>query len=453
MVDSLRVAQQDYLFSGATKPLSFRKQQLERLRTMLKRHEGELLKAVKKDLNKQEEEAFLMELGSVYQEITHALDSLENWMRPMKVKNPPSHAGSKSWVHHEPYGSVLIIAPWNYPIQLTFSPLVGALAAGNCAVIKPSELTPHTSSAIAAAVRATFAKEVVAVVEGDAKTAEALLEEPFDYIFFTGSVAVGKKVMEKAAKHLTPHTLELGGKSPAIVDKSAKLELAAKRIAWGKFTNAGQTCIAPDYVLVHEAVYHEFVEKLRDQAHELFAEKTKKGKYTQIVNDRHYKRVKNFLNDGEVVLGGQFSPEDRLIAPTILTNVSWEAPVMQEEIFGPILPIFTYKEASEVLARVRSLPNPLALYVFSEDERVQQLFTEQLSFGGGCINDTLMHVANPHLPFGGKGASGTGAYHGYESFRTFSHQKGLLKQTTKFDFPIRYSLGTLSYKLIRKLFK
>ncbi len=314
MYETLKSVQQEYVFSGATKSSSFRKQQLNKLRDMLIQHEDDLLTAVNKDLNKQETEAFMMELGNVHQEISHAIESIDEWMEPVKVKTPVSHTGSKSYILSEPYGSVLIIAPWNYPIQLTFSPLVGALAAGNCAVIKPSELTPHTSSAIAAAVRATFPQELVTVVEGDAKTAEALLDQPFDYIFFTGSVAVGKIVMEKAAKHLTPHTLELGGKSPAIVTEDAKLDLAAKRIAWGKFTNAGQTCIAPDYVLVHENVYKKFMKKIQDHAYSMFSERTKNGTFTQIVNERHYDRLYQYLGNGSVVLGGQFSREDRLIS-------------------------------------------------------------------------------------------------------------------------------------------
>ncbi len=453
MYATLKGVQQEFVFSGAMKSFHARKQQLEKLKQMLHQHEQEFLRAVNKDLNKQEAEAFMMELGTVHAEITHALESLEEWMEPVNVKTPVTHTGSKSYLVNEPYGSVLIIAPWNYPIQLTFSPLVGALAAGNSAVIKPSELTPHTSSAIAAAVRATFAQEIVAVVEGDAKTSEALLKQGFDYIFFTGSVAVGKIVMKHAAEHLTPHTLELGGKSPVIVAEDAKLDLAAKRIAWGKFTNAGQTCIAPDYVMVHESVYKDFLKKLKKHTYNLFSQRTKEGTFTQIVNDKHFDRLAAFLNDGEMVLGGQSSKEDRLIAPTLLTDVDWDAPIMQDEIFGPILPVFPFKSATEVLVRVRSLPNPLALYVFSEEEQTQKLYTEQLSFGGGCINDTIMHVANPYLPFGGKGPSGIGAYHGYESFRTFSHQKGMLKQTTAFDMPLRYKSGKVMNKIIRSVFK
>lgn len=453
MYETLKGVQQEYVFSGALKTFQARKQQLLKLKDMLQNHESELLAAVNKDLNKQEAEAFMMELGTVHLEINHTLETLEEWMEPVKVKSPVTHAGSTSYVVNEAYGSVLIIAPWNYPIQLTFSPLVGALAAGNSAVIKPSELTPHTSSAIAAAVRSTFAQEIVAVVEGDAKTSEALLEQGFDYIFFTGSVAVGKIVMKHAAEHLTPHTLELGGKSPAIVAEDAKLDLAAKRIAWGKFTNAGQTCIAPDYVMVHEDVYESFLRKLEKHTYNLFSKRTKEGTYTQIVNEKHFDRLAAYLDNGETVLGGQHSKEHRLISPTILTNVDWDAPIMKDEIFGPILPVFTYKSPTEVIVRVRSLPNPLALYVFSEEEQTQTLYSEQLSFGGGCINDTIMHVANPHLPFGGKGPSGIGAYHGYESFRTFSHQKGMLKQTTSFDMPLRYKSGKMANKIIRSVFK
>ncbi|WZX99558.1 aldehyde dehydrogenase [Bacillus sp. FSL W7-1360] len=449
----MRERQQAYVRSGITKPATFREQQLRKLKEMLERYESTLLTAVQRDLNKQSSEAYMTEFGFVYQEITHALESLTAWMKPVKIKTPPSHVGSRSWVQPEPYGSVLVIAPWNYPIQLTLTPLVGALAAGNSVVLKPSELTPHTSRALAEAITATFSPEVVSVVEGDAKVASALLDQPFDYIFFTGSVAVGKIVMEKAARHLTPHTLELGGKSPAIVDKTAKLTMAAKRIAWGKFSNAGQTCIAPDYVLVHQHVYEPFLEQLKKQTLKLFSERTADGTYTQIVNERHFKRLCAYFDDGTIALGGQHDMSTRMIAPTILTDVSWESAVMQEEIFGPILPVIPYDNEDHVLARLHALPNPLALYVFAEDVAIQELFTAQVSFGGGCINDTLMHVANVHLPFGGKGPSGIGAYHGDESFRTFSHQKSLLKQSTTVDIPFRYQTGKLGEKVIRRLMK
>ncbi|MFP7287804.1 aldehyde dehydrogenase [Shouchella clausii] len=453
MYETLLAVQKEHVFTGATKAVAYRKRQLQKLKTMLQTYEKELLSALRADLNKQEPEAMMVEMAFLHQEIDLALESIDEWVKPMKVKTPTSHTGSKSWVATEPYGSVLIISPWNYPIQLTFAPLIGALAAGNAAVLKPSELTPRTSSIMAAAVRATFPKELVTVVEGDAKTAETLLNLPFDSIFFTGSAAVGKIVLEKAAKHLTPCTLELGGKSPVIVDGEAKLKLAAKRIAWGKFLNAGQTCIAPDYALVDEDVYEPFLEQLKAQTYMLFSDKTKEGTYTQIVNDKHFERLRRYLDSGHIVLGGQISPKARLMSPTILTDVPWDAPIMQEEIFGPILPVFRYKTPAEAIQKVRSLPNPLALYVFSENERVQRLFTEQLSFGGGCINDTLMHAANPYLPFGGKGTSGIGAYHGYESFRTFSHQKSLLKQSTTFDVPFRYKQGKIANTFIRNICK
>ncbi|MDV2886603.1 aldehyde dehydrogenase [Alkalihalophilus pseudofirmus] len=452
MFTSLREKQKHFFYTGQTKEYAFRKKQLERLKEAIQTNEAELLEALKLDLNKTNEEAFLTELGPTYQEINHTLKHLKEWMEPEKVKTPASHVGSVGKIHYEPYGVALIIAPWNYPLQLALSPLVGAISAGNCAIVKPSELTPHTSKAIAKLLDQTFDEAFVKTVEGAVDVSQALLKEPFDYIFFTGSVGVGKIVMEAASKNLTPITLELGGKSPAIVHEDAKLDLAAKRIAWGKFLNAGQTCVAPDYVLVHERVYPAFLKKVKKHTKALFDKALLKGTYPQVVSGRHLERLAGFLSDGQVELGGQYNKESRTLTPTILTEVNWEASIMKEEIFGPILPIFTYQSLDEVLDKVRDKANPLALYVFTENKKVEALITENLSFGGGCINDTVMHLATPYLPFGGVGESGTGAYHGVESFRTFSHRKSILKQSTKVDLPLRYKQGKLTMKVLRKLF-
>ncbi|MDQ0208318.1 aldehyde dehydrogenase [Alkalicoccobacillus murimartini] len=453
MYQTLRTAQKQYFYSGITRSLEFRLNQLDKLRKVIKQNENRILHALKLDLNKSKEEAFTTEIGFLYAEITHFEASLKEWMSPQKVKSPASHTGAKSYVIHEPRGSVLIIAPWNYPFQLAMAPLVGAMAAGNCAVVKPSELTPHTSAVIAELLGDTFSDDYIAVVEGAVETSTELLNEPFDYIFFTGSVGVGKVVMEAAAKHLTPHTLELGGKSPAIVHHDAKLDLAAKRIAWGKFLNAGQTCIAPDYVLVDEQVKDEFLKKLEKHTNDLYKKPWKKGQYPRIVSDRHFDRLVKFLEDGRVLVGGQYKRDDLALSPTVLDDVEWDSPIMQDEIFGPILPILTYSSTSEAQSLIRDRPNPLALYVFTESKEVEAQFVEELSFGGGCVNDTIMHVANPYLPFGGAGTSGIGAYHGYDSFLTFSHKKGMVKQSTAFDLPVRYKQGPITHKLVRKLMK
>ena len=453
MYHVLRTKQKQYFYSGTTRPEEFRLHQLDKLRKAIKQNENRVLHALKLDLNKSKEEAFTTEIGILYSEITHMEASLKEWMKPKKVKTPASHTGSKSYVIHEPRGSVLIIAPWNYPFQLAMAPLIGAIAAGNCAVVKPSELTPHTSAVITEILGETFSEDYIAVVEGAVETSTELLKEPFDYIFFTGSVGVGKIVMEAAAKHLTPHTLELGGKSPAVVHRDAKLDLAAKRIAWGKFLNAGQTCIAPDYVLVDEQVKDEFLEKLEKHINDLYKKPWKKGKYPRIVSEKHFDRLVDFIEGESVLVGGQYKREELALSPTVLSGVSWESPVMQDEIFGPILPILTYSSTAEAQARIRELPNPLALYVFTENKEVESQFVDELSFGGGCVNDTIMHVANPYLPFGGAGPSGIGSYHGYDSFLTFSHRKGMVKQTTSFDLPIRYKQGPVTHKLIRNLMK
>ncbi|WP_332630877.1 aldehyde dehydrogenase [Halalkalibacter flavus] len=453
MDDQLLLNQREYFYKGETRDLSFRLKQLNILKQAIQRYEEDFLHALNKDLNKTKEEAFLTELGPLYQEIAYVQRHLRKWAKPKRVKTAISHVGSKGYVYHEPHGVALIIAPWNYPLQLAFAPLIGAIAGGNCSVIKPSELTPYTSRLISQLVKAHFSEKYIVVVEGDASVSQSLLSKRFDYIFFTGSVGVGKKVMEAASRNLIPVTLELGGKSPVIIDKSAKLKLAAKRIAWGKFINAGQTCVAPDYALVHKEIQEEFLSHLTNEIENVYITKYEEGTYPRIVSERHFKRLLTFLDDGDIVAGG-FSEEERLtISPTLLTNVKWNTPVMQEEIFGPILPIFSYEDDSEAMAIVRDKPEPLALYIFTEEQGVQHKFIHQLSYGGGCVNDTIMHLATPHLPFGGKGESGMGAYHGYESFSAFTNKKSVLKQSTRFDLPIRYKQDKRTMKLLRRLLR
>ncbi|WP_413375241.1 aldehyde dehydrogenase [Alkalihalobacillus sp. 1P02AB] len=449
----LRMKQKEFFYDGETKKLDFRLAQLEKLKVVLKENERLFFDALAKDLNKSKEEAFLTEMSMLYQEINHMKKHLADWVKPEKVKTVVTHVGSQGFIQHEPYGVALIIAPWNYPVQLAFSPLIGAIAAGNCAVIKPSELTPNVSRAITNVINSAFPKEFIHVVEGAVEESQALLDEPFDYIFFTGSVGVGKVVMEAASKHLTPLTLELGGKSPVIVDKDAKLDLAAKRIVFGKFLNAGQTCVAPDYLLVDEEVKEEFLAELKKEIKRFKEDKVKKGKYVRIVSDRHFKRLVKFLDEGDVIIGGEYEEGSLKIEPTVMENVSLTSALMEEEIFGPILPVFVYQNLNEVFSIVRERPNPLALYLFTENKEVEQKVLESLSFGGGCVNDTVMHLATPYLPFGGVGESGMGAYHGYESFNAFSHRKSILKQTTKFDLAVRYKQNKLTTTVLKKLMK
>ncbi|WP_409346311.1 aldehyde dehydrogenase [Paenibacillus sp. MBLB4367] len=446
--------QRSYFASGATYPLEARRERLEALRTSVLRHERRLLSALKQDLNKSEFESYAMEIGLVLSEIRHTLKHLKAWMKPRRLPAPLSHLGSSSFQLAVPYGSVLIIAPWNYPVQLALVPLIGAVAAGNTAVLKPSELAPNVSAALRELVKEAFDPGWVDVAEGGVDVSERLLAEKFDTIFFTGSAAVGKIVMAAAAKHLTPVTLELGGKSPCIVHRDANLKLAAKRIAFGKYMNAGQTCVAPDYVLVDRQVKEPFMKQLREAVTELFgSEPLRNPDYGRIVSRRHFDRLTEFLRGASIPIGGQTDEEKLTIAPTVLDDVSWHDPVMEEEIFGPILPVLVYERIDEALAEIGARPKPLALYLFSENRELQRLVTERVSFGGGCINDTIMHFGSPYLPIGGVGDSGMGRYHGRSSFETFSHRKSVLRQTTRFDLPFRYPNSKWGLRLIRKLLK
>ncbi|WP_342431377.1 aldehyde dehydrogenase [Neobacillus sp. FSL H8-0543] len=452
--NELLVKQRDFFQTGKTKDVAFRMQSLSKLSTMIKSHEAEIMAALKKDLNKSEFEAYMSEIGILLEEIRFSLKNIKKWSRPQKVKSALAQVGSKSFIYPEPYGVALIISPWNYPIQLTFSPLIGAIAAGNCAVLKPSELTPETSKLMAELIENTFPSEYITVLQGDAETTQVLLMEKFDSIFFTGSVTVGKVIMEAAAKHLTPVTLELGGKSPCIVHKDANLKLAAKRIAWGKFINAGQTCVAPDYLYIHRAVRDKFIHSLKEAITEIYSDDVfKSGKFTRIVSDRHFKRLVTFLEDGKIIHGGRHHSDLLTIEPTVLSEVTWEDPVMQEEIFGPILPIFEFENEIAMINKINELPKPLALYIFSESMDFQQTILNKISFGGGCINDTVYHLSSPYLPFGGVGESGMGAYHGKGSFDVFSHQKGVLKQTTSFDLPLRYPHRKNALKQLKRFIK
>lgn len=451
-IHALVERQRAFFYKGKTRDIGFRQEQLLKLKNAIEDNENEIMAALKKDLNKSRYESFLTEIGFLYNEIKDMIKNVDLWAAPVKEKTPLTHTGAKSYIYKEPYGVTLIISPWNYPFQLSIAPLIGAIGAGNTAIIKPSELTPNTSSVIRELIANTFDEEYIAVVEGDVEVAQTLLEEKFNYIFFTGSTKVGKKVMEAAAKHLTPVTLELGGKSPAIVMGDANLKLAAKRIVWGKFINAGQTCVAPDYVLIQERKRRKFLKYVVHYIKKFYGDDVRFNKsYPRIISEKHVDRLASLLDEDKVYYGGEYDRVDRFMAPTVMVDVTEDDLVMEDEIFGPILPILTFKNDYEVIEMVRRRPSPLALYLFTESKQTEDYILENIPFGGGCVNDTLMHLATPYLPFGGIGESGMGAYHGKYSFETFSHTKGVLKQTTNFDLPLRYSASETSLKALKKI--
>lgn len=450
LFDSQRAFFQD----GGTKSLEFRIQQLKTLKRLLKENEKELIDAVYSDFQKPPFETFGTEIGLIIGEINYAIQQLPKWVKPKRVPTSLVNFPSQNFILKEPYGSVLIISPWNYPVQLSLLPLVGALAAGNTAIIKPSELTPNTSATIHKLLNQYFDETVVATVLGGVEVSNELLVLNFDYIFFTGSTRVGKIIMEKAARRLTPVTLELGGKSPCIVDETADLAISAKRIVWGKFINAGQTCVAPDYLLVHDSIKVEFLEHLKNAVTELYGEDPSNSPdYTRIVNQQHFERLESLLNDGTIVTGGTSDAQTRFISPTILTDVTWQDAVMQEEIFGPILPVLTYSSLDDAIAQIRQTDRPLALYLFTSSSKVEQKILESLSFGGGAINDTIAQLGNHHLSFGGVGASGFGSYHGQASFNSFSHQKSIMKKNFLIDIPIRYAPYDGKIKWLKTIFR
>ncbi len=438
--------------SGRTKPYEWRVAQLRSLRKLLVEKESEIDQALWKDLRKSHFEAVVSEQGLVIGEIDFALKHLSEWMRPERVSTPWIDQPGTCRIVADPLGVVLIIGAWNYPVNLLLAPLVGALAAGNVAVLKPSELSPATSAVMARLVPEYLDREAVIVLEGGVEETQEILGLQFDSIFFTGSGKVGKIVMAKAAEHLTPVTLELGGKSPAVVLADSDLEVAARRVAWGKFMNAGQTCIAPDYVLVETSVEARFTELLRLALLSLYGKEPKQSPdYCRIVNSRNYERLIAFLGDGEKVCGGAFDPIERYIAPTVLRSVSPESPIMQEEIFGPILPVLPISGVDAAIEFINRRPKPLALYLFTKSTRAQECVLEETSSGGVCMNEVIMHMPIPTLPFGGVGASGTGSYHGKKSFDNFTHFKGVLSKATWLDIPIRYAPYTATkLKWIRR---
>ena len=444
--------QRAYFFSQATKPCAFRLKQLKALSQWVDDNEQDILSALTQDLGKSAYEGYLTEVCMVKQELKDAIRHLKKWMKPIKAPTALGQFPGKCRVYPEPYGVVLIMSPWNYPFQLTLAPLIGAIAAGNCAVIKPSAYSPATSALVARMAEALFPPEYVSVVQGGRQENAGLLELPVDYIFFTGSPSVGRLVMEKASAHLTPVSLELGGKSPVIVDETADIPLTARRLAWGKFLNAGQTCVAPDYVLVHESREQALIEALIGEIRTLYTSAPLMNpELPHIINQKHFDRLVALLGSGVVTHGGQIDPAGLRIAPTLLTDVEWDSPVMQEEIFGPILPIIPYRKLDDALSRIRQRPKPLALYLFTGNRQTEEKVLGQVSFGGGCVNDTILHLATSHMPFGGVGESGMGGYHGKYSFDTFSHLKSVLHRAPWPDVALRYPPFEGKMKVLRKV--
>jgi aldehyde dehydrogenase (NAD+) len=430
--------QRSYFRTGVTREKSFRRQQLEKLRGMIRENQEKITRAAAEDMRKPPFEMFASEIAFLLAEVDFALKKLDCWTSPVRVPGPLAFMGAECRIHPEPYGVALIISPWNYPFMLLFAPLIGAMAAGNCAVLKPSEISSHSSHTIAELIRETFDPRCITAIEGGMEVNEPLMEQEFDYIFFTGSPTVGKEVMNAAAKYLTPVTLELGGKSPCIVDEYPRLRYAARRIAFGKWLNAGQTCIAPDYLLVQRDVKPLLLEELSKAIHSFYGSDPQRSRnYARIVNSRHFERLSRLLEDGNIVAGGQKDAADLYIAPTIIDEPGWEAQVMSEEIFGPILPVLAYRELDEAINWVNSRPKPLALYFFSTDREKQRRILRETSAGGVCINTTMLQESTQTLPFGGVGNSGMGAYHGKTGFDTFTHYKGVLDQRLPLDMVLR----------------
>lgn len=432
-------SQREFFSSGKTKDIDFRLKQLKTLKQAIVENQTIIVEALKADLNKPDFESYATEI-SVTKEIDYALKHLKSWTKPQKVAVPLEQIPGSAQIVAEPLGIVLIIGAWNYPFGLNISPLIGAIAAGNCAVIKPSEFASHTSSCVANLIAKYFDPAYITVVEGDIEASQKLLQQKFDRILFTGSTAVGKIVMAAAAKHLTPVTLELGGKSPCIVDNDVDIEVTARRIVWGKFINAGQTCIAPDYLLVERKIKRDLLANIKNYIQEFYGDNPANSQdYARIINQKQFFRLTKLLQAGEIVIGGETDVAERYIAPTVIENVSLEDAIMQEEIFGPILPVIAYDSLQEAIAIVNQKPKPLALYIFSRDRQFQQQICQATSSGGVCINDTIMQFGVSTLPFGGVGDSGMGSYHGKASFDTFSHYKSILNKSLRLDFNWRYA--------------
>ncbi len=455
-IRNLVSAQRAFFNSGKTRPVSFRRAMLKKLRKAILLHEKEILSAVHTDLGKSDFEAFTTEITLVLREIQVMLHSLKRWTKPERRSAGIFNFPGSARVYHDPHGVCLVMSPWNYPFQLTIMPVVGAIAGGNTVIVKPSAYAPATQDLLADILAETFEPEYIAAVRGGREANQHLLEQHFDYIFFTGGIQVGSIVMEKASKHLTPVTLELGGKSPCIIAPDADINLTAKRIAWGKCINSGQTCVAPDYILAHRSIRDEFVEKLRSCITDFYGtEPHTNPEFPHIINRKHFDRLTALITDAQkagatLVSGGRTVPETMHIEPAVFTGVSRDNPLMQEELFGPLVPVLEWDSEEELTGTLLERPRPLAFYVFTRNNAFSKRLMERIPFGGGCINDTVMHLASHALPFGGTGTSGMGAYHGESSFRTFTREKSVVKKGFLVDVPLRYAPFTGKYRAFRR---
>lgn len=449
-VSDLIRKQREFFKTGKSKDITFRIEQLKTLKKAIIEHQSVIINALKADLNKPEFEAYATELW-VIKEIDYAIKHIKSWTSPKKAPIGIEQFPGFGRIYAEPLGVILIIGTWNYPFQLIIAPLVGAIAAGNCAILKPSEIAPYTSSVVADIIQKHFDPAYIAVLEGSAETSQQLLAEKFDHIFFTGSTEIGKLVMEAAAKHLTPVTLELGGKSPCIVDTDINIEYTARRITWGKFINSGQTCVAPDYLLVNKKIKRNLVDSIEKCIHNFYGEPANSPDYAKIINQKHFYRLVKFLQNGEIIIGGDINPDDCYIAPTVVDHVSLADPVMQNEIFGPILPIVEYDDLSEAIAIINERPKPLALYLFSQNKNLQKRVLQETTSGGVCINDCVMQLGVLSLPFGGVGDSGIGSYHGKASFDIFSHYKSVLHKSLRLDLKLRYAPYEGKLQLLKQI--
>jgi aldehyde dehydrogenase (NAD+) len=442
-------AQRKFFATGKTKSYDFRRRQLQKLLAMVQNNEEKIYQALWKDLHKPEAEVFLTEISVVITEIKYHLKHLKSWMKPSKISTPYYLLPAASYLHKEPFGCALIVAPWNYPFQLMINPLVGAISAGNCSILRPSPFTPNVSALLAELISTTFEEEYIALIEGSKEENTVLMEEPFDFIFFTGSPGFGKAIMRAAAEHLTPVVLELGGKSPCIVDADADVQAAARRIVWGKLVNAGQTCIAPDYVMIHSSKKAAFIEAAIFYIEKFYGKEPQTSPdYPRIVHEGALRRLLGYLEDAKVIYGGDYDIEDRYLSPTLVDEVRGEDFIMREEIFGPILPLLVFDQIEEVVQFINERHKPLALYYFGTQN--SEYIVSNTSSGGVCINDVIMHIANHKLPFGGVGNSGMGKYHGKNSFDCFSHQRSIMKTKTWFDIPMKFApYGNIS--LLKRL--
>lgn len=438
MIESIIEEQRKYFADGKTLDVRSRLRYLKALKQSIVANTDKIAVALKADLGKSPSESYMTEIGMVLEDLSCHIKHLKKWAKPKRRRSPLAQFPSKSYILPSPYGNTLIISPWNYPFLLSIQPLVGAIGAGNTVLLKPSRASAATSAVMKELIESVFPQGLAACVYGTDGINDEILTYKFDYVFFTGGKDVGKKVYEAAAKNLTPVTLELGGKSPVVIDRTAKLDLAAKRVVFGKFLNVGQTCVAPDYVIAHESVADKFVACLKKYIAKLYPDAFDSDDYGKIISARHYERVKKLIG-GNIVCGGAFDDEKRKIEPTVIYPATLEDPAMQEEIFGPILPVLTYSTDAQLFDIINAHPTPLAFYLFTGKKKTEKRLLPRVAFGGGCVNDTIIHIASTHIPFGGVGGSGIGSYHGQKSFETFSHMKSVLKKSNTIDLPIRYT--------------